>query len=219
MRRRIYSKTKIPNNSEIGILILVPLLVFCCGIILISAASYNYIKSAFYLSRLFIHSEFKPATKKTLEVKGRKINFPDYGEEFGELSIESASITSPVINGDGERELLKGIGHYTGSSFPGEGSNVLLAGHANLFLGNLYKAVEGDTVILDTTYGKYIYKIGTIKVIDRNDNSIAQPSEKEILTIYTCYPFDYIGDPPQRYVIICNLIEGTPLKELQYSLQ
>ena len=31
---------------------------------------------------------------------------------------------------------------------------------------------------------------------------------KETLVLYTCYPFNYIGNAPERYVVTCDLVEG-----------
>jgi len=199
----------------VGVLIGIPLLLFICGVTLVSIGTYNYVKYAFYLSRIFIHNDFKTEVSKVEVVsKDKKISFPRFGQEYGELIIESASINYPIYFGDTEELLLKGIGHFSGSKFPGENGNIVLAGHRNSVFRNLKKAVKGDSIIYNTTYGKYIYKITDIKIVKGNDQSIVQPSDKEKLTLYTCYPFEYIGNAPQRYVVTADLAEGTPLKEL-----
>lgn len=215
MGRKLVSTGKSQEKPRIGILFGIPILLFACGIALISIGSYKYFKTAFYISSLFLRNDYKPAVQlKPITGENQQI-FPRYGEKFADIIIEKASINIPVFHGDSEQQLLKGAGHYNGSRFPGEGSNVVLAGHRNSVFKGLKNVSKGDTIVLNTTYGKYVYKISEIKITKGNDNSIVQPLDSEKLTLYTCYPFDYIGNAPNRYVVISDLVQGTPIKELK----
>jgi len=215
MRRKPVSKCKLQRKSRMGILFGIPVLLFACGVALISIGSYNYFRSAFFISSLFLRNEYKPMVHPKIAVDENKMIFPRYGEKFADLIIDKASINIPVFHGDSEEQLLKGAGHFNGSRFPGEGSNIVLAGHRNSVFKDLKKVSKGDTIVLNATYGKYVYKISQIKIVKGNDKSIVQPLGSEKLTLYTCYPFDYIGNAPNRYVVISDLIEGTPVKELK----
>jgi len=217
MRRKSISRGKAPKKSGVGILFGIPLLLFISGIALISVGSYNYLKSAFFISSLFINDDINQNSNQKVinsNINSKKIVFPGFGDKFGDLVIKTADINVPVYHGDREEELLKGVGHYNGSRFPGEGSNVVLAGHRNSVFGKLKNVAKGDIVSFNTTYGEYIYSITEIKIVNGNDSSIVQPLNSEKLTMYTCYPFDYIGSAPKRYVVICDLVKGTPLQEL-----
>jgi sortase A len=68
----------------------------------------------------------------------------------------------------------------------------------------------GDAIRLELTYGTYVYEISNIEIKSGTDQSILAPSEEQILTLYTCYPFDYIGNTPDRYVVTAKLVEGKP---------
>lgn len=217
MGRKLISTGKSRKKTKMGILFGIPFLLFACGVALISIGSYNYFKSAFYISSLFMRNEYKPTTKLKTAAGQNKITFPTYGEKFADLIIDKASINVPVFHGDSEEQLLKGAGHFNGSRFPGEGSNVVLAGHRNSVFKGLQYVSKGDTIVLNTTYGKYVYKISEIKIIKGNDNSIVEPGDHEKLTLYTCYPFNYIGNAPNRYVVISDLVVGTPVKELEQT--
>jgi sortase A len=224
MRRNISSKGKPHKKSKMGILIGIPLLLFISGIALVSIGTYNYFKYAYYISRIFIQEDFKPdssvklqgnkkaSEEKTTETK--KITFPSLGDKFGDLIIETGGINVPVIHGDSEKDLLAGVGHYAGSRYPGEGSNIVLAGHRNSVFKGLKDVKKGDKIKFNTTYGNYVYQVSEFKIINGGDKSIVQPTDTEKLTIYTCYPFNYVGNAPKRYVVICDLVEGTPVSEL-----
>jgi sortase A len=216
MGKEKISQGKAQRKPNRGILLGIPLLLFICGIALISIGSFNYLKSAYYLSSLFIEQDYKPTVqKKASEAEGsKKITFPSFGDKFGEIIIDKASINVPVFHGDREEQLLKGVGHYSGSRFPGEGGNIVMAGHRNSVFKGLKNVAKGDIITLNTTYGKYEYKISEIKIIKGNDNSIVQPLDSEKLTLYTCYPFNYVGNAPNRYVVIADLVSGKSVKEL-----
>lgn len=215
MGRKLVSTGKSQGKRRIGILFGIPILLFACGIALISIGSYNYFRSAFYISSLFIRNDYKPTSQPKIAVDQNQQIYPRYGEKFADLIIDKVSINVPVFHGDNEEQLLKGAGHFNGSRFPGEGSNVVLAGHRNSVFKGLKNVAKGDTILLNTTYGKYVYKISEIKITKGNDNSIVQPLGSEKLTLYTCYPFDYIGNAPNRYVVISDLVQGTPIVDLK----
>lgn len=214
MRDKFLSKGSSSKKHRVGILFGIPILLFICGIILITIASYNYIKYAYFLSRMFVQQNVNVSAKNTVSTGEKKIKFPTIGEEFGEIIIPSVNITCPVIHGDRDEDLLKAAGHYSGSRYPGQGGNVVLAGHRNSVFSNLKSIKKGDEIIFNTTYGKYIYVVSDINIKDGKDQSIVEPRDKEMLTLYTCYPFNYIGHAPTRFVVTCDLKSGTPLKEL-----
>lgn len=127
------------------------------------------------------------------------------GDAFGTIKIPEVDIEVTAYHGDSESEFRKGVGHYAGSFYPGQGGNILIAGHRNSFFRNFEYLEIGDRVIFETTYGRFEYAITEFKIIKGTDNSIAKDTTKEQLTMYTCYPFTYIGNAPERYVVIAEL--------------
>ena len=75
----------------------------------------------------------------------------------------------------------------------------------------------GDAIRLELTYGTYVYEISNIEIKSNTDESILAPSEEQILTLYTYYPFDYIGNTPDRYVVTAKLVEGKSLSEINFE--
>ncbi|MHB1454507.1 MAG: class D sortase [Saccharofermentanales bacterium] len=127
------------------------------------------------------------------------------GDRIGTLSFPSVDHEVDVLQGDRETELRFGAGHYLSSYFPGQGHNILLAGHRTTHFKALQYLKTGESVLFETTYGIFTYRIDDIIIIKGGDNSIGGYSPVERLTIYTCYPFNYIGNAPKRYVLICSL--------------
>lgn len=147
--------------------------------------------------------------EKTIEKDHTVVRPTQIGEQFATLSIPSLDYNQPVYEGDTDEVLSIGIGHYEGSTVPGENGNVLLAGHrdmANEFTA-LQNIKEGDEVIMKMSYGDYYYKVSEIKIVDPDNTEVGAVSDHEKLTMYTCYPFDYVGHAPNRYVVICDFVK------------
>ncbi|MBQ8892246.1 MAG: sortase [Bacilli bacterium] len=142
------------------------------------------------------------------DVTKRLIDYPLWNTEFGTISISSVNINLPVYQGDSLDILKYGIGHFSGSLFPGEGGSIIFAGHnTKSFLYHLPEVKIGDQIIVTTTYGKFTYKIYETKVIDATDND-AFPfyKDREVLMIYTCFPVNTIGHKTHRFVVYAEKI-------------
>lgn len=140
--------------------------------------------------------------------KRLKVPFYYVGEQFALLTIPTVDIKVGVFQGDSDSELRLGAGHYTGSFYPGQNGNILLAGHRNGIFRNFEYLKTGESIFVETTYGKFTYRVDELRIIEGTDMSIAGDAAQEQLTLYTCYPFTYFGNAPQRYVVICSLIES-----------
>lgn len=145
-------------------------------------------------------------------VKASQITFPRSGTKYAELSAYSEDSSYPAVSvffGDTKSILRKGIGHYPGSSFPGEGSTVLLGGHNNTHCLFLQYLKVGDLINIKTNYGQYLYRINEIAIKKHNSPSAYDLSAtKENLVIYTCYPFDELGLTTKRYFVYAEYVSG-----------
>ena len=137
------------------------------------------------------------------------VPFYYYGDQIGIVRISSADLEVNVYQGDREDELQIGAGHYGGSLFPGQGGNIVLAGHRTTYFRNLEYVEIGDRVEFETTYVFFAYQVCEIKILDADAfESIVEETAQEQLTMYTCHPFNYVGNAPQRYVVLCDLLES-----------
>ena len=73
---------------------------------------------------------------------------------------------------------------------------------------NLKDIKIGDKVTVSTNFGKFNYKVTKTEVIKETDKNKAYiDSNKELLMIYTCYPFDADKYTNQRYMVYCERSE------------
>jgi sortase A len=139
---------------------------------------------------------------------------PIEGENIGNLSIPKLDQTIPILHGTNEDELKKGIGHFSGSVLPGEKDNTVLSGHRDTVFKKLGQLEIKDELIVQTSAGIFTYEIKKIQIVDKDDKTIISPTDHAVLTVTTCYPFEYIGSAPDRYILIADLISSEIVQAL-----
>ncbi|MGA2820781.1 MAG: class D sortase [Anaerolineales bacterium] len=114
----------------------------------------------------------------------------------------------PVVEGDGWEQLKLGVGHHIGSANPGEGGNVVLSGHDDIF-GEIFKDLSvlkpGDPVILYTVTRQFSYRVVGTHIVAPTDVGVMGPTIRPTLTLISCYP--YLVDT-QRIVVVAELQGG-----------
>lgn len=213
VKRKTCSQSKTSSKGKRGLHILIPVFLFLFGGLLFCYAGWNLFKETYLVGSMFFNKSNVKIEERKFVVNDIAINRPKLGSEFAKLNIPSISLDYPIIHGDDDDDLAKGIGHYAGSTIPGENGNVVLAGHRDTVFRNLGKVKIGDMITIKTYYGTYNYKASKIRIVNSDDRTVVVTSDKEMLTIYTCYPFDYIGSAPKRYVLVCDFMDGSTNKE------
>lgn len=147
-------------------------------------------------------------------VKKRLAVYPTWGSIWATIEIPSIGVKAPVYHGDTLDILKYGVGHYSGSYFPGEGGSIILPAHNSreyfMYIPNLKL---DDEVIIKANYGTFTYKVTDKKIIKNDDmKSLPIQNEKEILMMYTCWPINVIGIKANRYVVYTELV-GVELNE------
>jgi sortase A len=134
--------------------------------------------------------------------------YPETGDTIGSLSIPVLKQKLPIIEGTGTEELKRGVGHFIQSVMPGEEDNCVLSGHRDTVFRELGKVKIGDQVVAETTTGIYTYTITNIRIVDKDDKTVIVPTDHAVLTLSTCYPFRYVGDAPDRYILTADLVSS-----------
>lgn len=133
---------------------------------------------------------------------------PQIGEEIGKLYIPKLDKSLPIFHGTDEDELEKGVGHYANSVLPGEKDNSVLSGHRDTVFRRLGEVGVGDILTVTTSAGEFSYKVNKVRIVEADDRSVIVPKPSATLTVSTCYPFNYIGDAPQRYILVAHLLSN-----------
>jgi sortase A len=125
---------------------------------------------------------------------------------IGRLELERLGLTAIVSEGIGSRTLRRSVGHVPGSAFPGENGNVVLAAHRDRHFRPLRKVRVGDLVRLTTPDGSFDYRVEFTQIVEAESTELVSDLAAPVLTLVTCYPFYFVGDAPQRFVVRARLV-------------
>lgn len=203
------TSNKTSSNMRKGILFGIPLFLLLCGITIITFAGWNLISQTYLVGKIITNPPIDNTKIKKVKINNKTINYPRNGEQLGTIIIPSISLNYPVIEGDDQNNLAKGAGHDSSSAIPGQNSNVVIDAHRDTMFRNLGNVKIGDTVTIKTNYGSFNYKIYKTRIVTPDDSTAIIKSNKEMLTLYTCYPFSYIGHAPKRYIVMAEFINNT----------
>ena len=187
--------------KKIGITFVVPIILSITGCLIFLSAGWNLVAQSYTLGSTIFAKNQVNLEQVSFNINNQQIYRPDLGQVFAKVSIPSVGITKNIVHGDGEDELKKGVGHYAGSTLPGEDGNFVIAGHRDTVFKKLEDIKIGDKIFIETDWGKYAYNVSDIKITKPTDSSVLEPTNYEKLTMYTCYPFNYIGRAPERFVV------------------
>lgn len=152
----------------------------------------------------------KADTSNLLPV-GDKTLYPIYpveGDNIGSLTIPALKRKLNILQGTAEKELKKGVGHFTQSVLPGEKDNCVISGHRETAFRQLNKLKIGDSLIVQTSAGTFTYEVSSTRIVNKDDKTVIVPTEYAVLTMTTCYPFNFIGDAPDRYIVSATLVKS-----------
>lgn len=119
---------------------------------------------------------------------------------IGELIVPHLRIATAVVEGDDATALRRGAGHLRSSAMPGELGNVVLAGHRDTVFRRLGELQRGDRLRLTTSRGIFDYRVSRTLRVRPGDTWVLGRSAAA-LTLITCYPFDWIGAAPERWIV------------------
>lgn len=134
---------------------------------------------------------------------------PRAGAVVGRLSIPRLGLSVMVVEGVASGDLRHAAGHIPGTALPGESGNVAIAGHRDTFFRPLRRIQPSDIVTLSTLGGEYRYRVTRTEVVPPQDVSVLGPTTDDTLTLVTCFPFDYIGPAPRRFIVRAERTHGT----------
>jgi len=78
---------------------------------------------------------------------------------------------------------------------------VVLAGHRDTFFRPLRRVAVGDAILLRTGGQTFRYLVQSTEVVSPKDVDVLKSSNGNELTLVTCFPFDYVGPAPKRFIV------------------
>ncbi|WP_066192241.1 MULTISPECIES: class D sortase [Gracilibacillus] len=185
-------------------------LLMLVGVVLLSVGGYQYFKiqAAEKQAMTEAQSLIERSSKQDEAERTTPEEFePDMNETVGILEIPTLEAELPIVEGTDPDDLDKGVGHYLGSAYPEQNDQIVLSGHRDTVFRSLGDVEVGDTFIVHLEYGSFEYEMVDSKIVDAEDTSIIKSTAPdEELVITTCYPFSFVGNAPDRYIIYAKPI-------------
>ncbi|MBR9747573.1 class D sortase [Bacillus cereus] len=130
------------------------------------------------------------------------------GEQIAYMVIPKIKQKYQVYWGADAKTLKKGVGMFISdiTTTPSGNGHTVLSGHRDTVFTNLGDLQENDYILVEYDKRVYIYQIQKHWITDANDRTVIVAKDKPTLTLTTCYPFNYIGDAPERYIIEASLV-------------
>jgi sortase A len=129
----------------------------------------------------------------------------------GSIDIPRLGLSAVIAEGDDEATLKVAVGHLPDTPLPGDAGNSALAAHRDTFFRPLQHIRVGDQVQISTPRGDFHYQVRETMVVGPDDVWVLDPTDRPMLTLITCYPFNYVGKAPRRFIVRAERpISGNP---------
>jgi sortase A len=156
-------------------------------------------------------SEFTIDT--TLWAQGRIAKYKeslshDFAPPLAVLRIPKIGLEVPVLDGTDDLTLNRAVGRIEGTATVETMGNIGIAGHRDGYFRGLKDVVVGDTIELETLTGELSFAIEKISIVKPTDVDVLAPTERPTITLVGCYPFYFVGQAPQRYIVRATLRES-----------
>jgi LPXTG-site transpeptidase (sortase) family protein len=120
---------------------------------------------------------------------------------IGRVTIPRLNLSAIVREGTSSKTLSLAAGHIPGTSLSGLKGNIAIAGHRDTLFRGLRGIEKDDRIELETLEGRFDYQVASTQIVKPEDVGVLTPGSRPELTLVTCYPFDYIGPAPDRFVV------------------
>jgi sortase A len=129
------------------------------------------------------------------------------GDAIGRIEIPAIGVKDYVVEGTDTANLRKGPGHYPETPLPGERGTAAIAGHRTTY-GAPFRHVDelkrGQVIKIDLPYGRYVYRVERVKIVDDSDFSVLRKRRYDRLVLSACHP---LYSAAQRVIVFARLVQ------------
>lgn len=178
---------------------IIVLLCFFTGFVLLIKPMYFYSKG--YIVQYLLNISWNKCSLK----KYHWFNL----HPVAKIMIPRLGINDIVLDGSKQSILAFGPGKLEESAHIHEkNKHILIAGHRDTFFKNLKNISKNDEIILEHIEGISKYLVQNTIIIEPYEYEKIINNSINTLTLITCFPFNYIGDAPKRFIVNCKLADN-----------
>jgi sortase A len=182
-----------------------------CAYVVLDARIFQQAEDSRLDGLLRVSQETSPNTPQNPSLTARPARLPlaPAAGLIGRLDIPRLGLSVIVIEGVRAATLRRAVGHIPGTALPGQQGNVGISGHRDTFFRPLRNIRRDDTVTLTTLLGEFRYRVVSTSIVRPDNIAVLSPTENQILTLVTCYPFYFVGPAPSRFIVRAERIADT----------
>lgn len=124
----------------------------------------------------------------------------------GKIIVKKTGEQIPIIKGATEENLKNGATLYENGIYPGDKGTAIILGHRETTFGFLEDIKDNDEIDIEDLKNTYKFKVKKTYITNPEDSSILEQKNYPSLTLITCYPFHYLGNAPDRFIVNLDLI-------------
>lgn len=127
---------------------------------------------------------------------------------LGHLIYDGKSV---VVRDDIDANTLeKSPGWVPDSSLPGNSGMSIIFGHRNRKHLKLIEPIKvGDTIFfrfVSDNHRLVSYEVTDVQIFEKTSDWTLPVTDEDVLVLVTCYPFEYTGNAPGKFQVICRRI-------------
>jgi sortase A len=125
---------------------------------------------------------------------------------IGKLIIPKLGIDVIIREGTDGPTLRRAVGHIPNTALPGKTGNFIVTGHRDTFFRPLRNVQANDLILAVTSGFIYTYRVYDISVVAPDYIQALRPTSQPECTLITCFPFEYVGSAPRRFIVHARLV-------------
>lgn len=132
------------------------------------------------------------------------------GSKIGTIVVPAIHLEAPMVEGVGDSDLRRGVGHVPGSASAGGLGNMVLAAHRDTIFRPLRAIQRGMDIQIKGIDGTYHYQVDSLQVVAPDRLDILEIADSPEVTLITCFPFNFVGSAPMRFIVKAHLRSAVP---------
>jgi LPXTG-site transpeptidase (sortase) family protein len=131
------------------------------------------------------------------------------GAWVARFDAPSVHLSATVLEGTDDATLARAAGHIEDTALPGTPGNFGIAGHRDTTFRAVRRLHLGDPLTITTADHLYRYRITKTMIVNPKDVYVLDNADHPTLTLVTCYPFEFVGHAPHRFIVSADLVAET----------
>jgi sortase A len=165
------------------------------------------------LSQVDVHAlvSVKSQNKRISYLARREERQVGAGDAIGRIAIAKIDASYDLVQGTDASSLEKGPGHYPGTSFPGLGQTVAIAGHRTTYLApfrHIDALRPGDHIVLTMPYARFTYVVQYHQIVLPTALWVTRNVGYDRLMLSACNP---LYSAAQRIIVFAKLSQVVPI--------